>query len=75
VRSTAKARPATTAAWALHACLALGVLASCIPFPDHSQSLRSSYQSAMGKQAIGMSRRFLRRMDTGVHVTTDSARL
>lgn len=32
----------------------LGVMASIIPFPDHSQSPRNCYQSAMGKQAMSM---------------------
>jgi DNA-directed RNA polymerase II subunit RPB2 len=32
----------------------LGVMGSIIPFPDHSQSPRNCYQSAMGKQAMSM---------------------
>ncbi|MHA2038436.1 MAG: DNA-directed RNA polymerase subunit beta [Promethearchaeota archaeon] len=47
----------------------LGVMASIIPFPDHSQAPRNCYASSMGKQAIGMfSLSHMIRTDTSVHV-------
>jgi DNA-directed RNA polymerase II subunit RPB2 len=53
----------------VHPTLILGHMASSIPFSDHNQSPRNTYQSAMGKQAMGIfARNYAKRLDKNGYI-------
>jgi len=59
----------------IHPTMILGHMASTIPMSDHNQSPRNTYQSAMGKQAVGIfARNYANRLDKNGYIFCQPAR-
>jgi len=59
----------------IHPTLILGHMASTIPMSDHNQSPRNTYQSAMGKQAMGLyARNYAKRLDKNGYILCNPMR-
>ena len=59
----------------IHPSTMFGILASCIPFPEHNQSPRNCYQCCMAKQAIGVyAMNYDMRMDKTAYVLSYPSR-
>lgn len=59
----------------IHPSSIFGILASCIPFPEHNQAPRNTYQCAMSKQAIGVyAMNYDQRMDKTSYILTYPSR-
>jgi len=59
----------------IHPTMILGHMASSIPMSDHNQSPRNTYQSAMGKLAIGIfARNYAKRLDKNGYIFCQPAR-
>ena len=59
----------------IHPCTIFGVLASCIPFPEHNQAPRNTYQCAQSKQAMGVyATNYDKRFDKTAYILTSPSR-
>lgn len=59
----------------IHPSTILGVLVSCIPFPEHNQAPRNTYQAAQAKQAKGIfATNFDKRVDKTAYILSNPLR-
>ena len=59
----------------IHPSTIFGILASCIPFPEHNQAPRNTYQCAQSKQAMGIyATNYDKRFDKTAYILTTPSR-